>query len=350
MKEKQKHIFVFKVGSLGDSIVALPAIKNITNHYSQKLNFITNKPTEGIFPAWEIYKYTPFFNSVFEFDFTTNHIVELKQYVNSFKGEKILFYFADESGYKRNLRNYLFFKTIGFNKVFGWKECTGKYIKRDKKGKLLPVEPEYIRLQKIVEKYTGEKTQIKPEEGEFLLFPEKEKIERKFSFLTEKFFVLGIGGKNKIQRWDTQRYIDLLNQYPQNIKVVILGGKAEIDTAQQIEQNVANKEVINLCGETTILESGYILKQSCFYLGNDTGTAHLAGLTGTKCIIVSSARDNPGRWMPVGGNHIIIRKSPECAGCWLHADNCPQNSKCLNEITVKEVLDNLVKENLCNDE
>jgi ADP-heptose:LPS heptosyltransferase len=342
MHTLKTHIFVFKVGSLGDSIVALPAIKNIFSYYNKKLQFITNKPDLGIFPAWQIYKHTSYFNSVYEFQFTLQSIIELKKYVHSFEGQKILFYFADESGLKRNLRNYIFFKLIGFNEVYGWKECTGEYIKRNTDNSLREVLPEYIRLQNIVEKYTGQKTEIFPEKNFINFSPDFiNKINQKFFFLTEPFFVLGIGGKNKIQRWDINRYIEVLNSYPKKLKVIILGGKAEEEYAHKIEQLAQNKEVINLCGITSILESAYILKKAQFYLGNDTGTAHLAGLVGCKCIVISSARDNPGRWMPIGSNHIIIRKSPKCAGCWLHADNCKYNIMCLNDISPKEVLEKL---------
>jgi ADP-heptose:LPS heptosyltransferase len=342
MNNNKKHIFIFKVGSLGDTIVAFPAAKKIFTHYNKKIHFITNKPAPGIFPGWEIFKHSSFFDDAFEFDFTLKDILNLRKFVNSYKGEKILYYFVGESPLKRNLRNYLFFKLIGFDKVYGWKECIGKHIIRNADGNLKDLPPEHIRLQNIVEKYTGNTTKISTENN-FLNFSNEfiNNTTKKFSFISEPFLVLGIGGKNKIQQWDINRYIEVLNNYPNNLKVIILGGKTEEEYAHKIKELTYTKEVINLCGKTSILESAYILKKAEFYLGNDTGTAHLAGLVGCKCIVISSARDNPGRWTPIGDNHIIIRKAPKCAGCWLHADNCPNNIKCLNDIQVNEVLEHL---------
>ena len=62
-------IFIFKVGSLGDSIVSLPAIRKINDYYGDELHFITNKPSEGVLSAWEVYKLTNYFKDCFEFEY-----------------------------------------------------------------------------------------------------------------------------------------------------------------------------------------------------------------------------------------------------------------------------------------
>ncbi len=348
MSAQPKHIFVFKVGSLGDSIVALPAIDDIYRHYRQKLHFITNKPAHGVFPAWQLYQHTPFFSDAFEFDFSLSGILQLKKYIARQKGEKVLFYFADESPLKRNVRNYLFFKFIGIDKVYGWKECSGTYIKRDNTGKLLPVEPEYIRLRKIVEKYTAQK--IQPDiSHNYLVFPKdfSDTTHLKFPFVAKSsFLAVGLGGKNKIQQWDVERYASVINRINTST-IVILGGKTEDAQARRLQQLVPDKTVLNLCGQTTILESAYLLKHACAYLGNDTGTAHLAALVGCRCLVISSARDNPGRWTPVGNQHIVIRSSPPCAGCWLHVDTCPYNVQCLTSIDAQEVVEAFKSAEMC---
>lgn len=340
-------IFIFRIGSLGDSIVALPAIKKIHTYYNQQLHFITNKPDNGIFPAWELYKHTTYFEDVFEFEYDIQSIMRLRQYIAKIKGKKILYYFVDKSSFKRNFRNYLFFKLIGFDEIYGWKECIGKYILRDENAKLLEVESEYKRLENIVDKYISlnKNYEIK---YDFLKFSSnfKENSKIKFNFLSDKFIVLGIGGKTKIQRWDIENYISVLSNLDTTIKIVILGGNDENKDANVVKNSLINREVINLCGETTILESAYILSKAKVYFGNDTGTLHLASIVGCKCLVISSARNNIGRWNPYGNGHKIIRKKVDCGGCFL-SDNCQYDIKCMKDINKNEVLKKL--EEILND-
>ena len=69
-------------------------------------------------------------------------------------------------------------------------------------------------------------------------------------------------------------------------------------------------------------------------LTNDTGTMHLAVAVRTPCVAIFSARDFPGKWIPWGNNHKVIRKNPDCAICF--ADDC-QNNICMSEITIDKV-------------
>jgi len=214
------NVFIFRVGSIGDSIVALPAIRKIYRYYNKKLHLITNKPSRGVFPAWGVYSFTEYFEDKFEFSFSIKDIITLRRYVNSKKGKKILFYFADKSSFKRNFRNYFFFRLIGFDEIYGWKEAIGEYIERDNDGKLLEVEPEYIRLENIVDKYP-KLGKSKNYEYDFFKYEQKfiNECEQKFNyFLNEDFLVLGIGGKTKFQRWEIDNYIYILNKIEKTLK------------------------------------------------------------------------------------------------------------------------------------
>lgn len=73
------------------------------------------------------------------------------------------------------------------------------------------------------------------------------------------------------------------------------------------------------------------------YVGNDTGTMHLAASEGVPCVAVFSARDFPGKWHPIGLDHRVIRGRPDCEGCML--ERCEQHGmRCLLDIGVDEVL------------
>jgi ADP-heptose:LPS heptosyltransferase len=66
------------------------------------------------------------------------------------------------------------------------------------------------------------------------------------------------------------------------------------------------------------------------YLGNDTGTMHLAVAAGLRCVAVFSARDWPGKWDPYGSGHHVLRVDVSCAGCKLVT--CDRQMECLTGI------------------
>ena len=332
-------IFIFKVGSLGDSIVSLPAIRKINDYYGGELHFITNKPSEGVISAWEVYKLTNYFKDCFEFEYSLKSIIRLRKFIQKEKGKRVLFYFADISSFRRNFRNYLFFRILGITVIYGWKECTGDYIERDSSGRLIEVIPEYKRLVNIVDKYLDKKNNHL-ENTNYITFDSAivEKISLESSFINNEFIVLGIGGKTDIQKWSIFNYVETLKYLSEEIAVIILGGASDYDDAERVQEQLPQLKIFNLCARTSIQESAYILSKAILYIGNDTGTAHLAGIVKTRCVVITSGRDNLERWTPFGDYHVIIRKRTDCEGCSLSSsEDCEFNVKCMNEIDIKDV-------------
>ena len=65
------------------------------------------------------------------------------------------------------------------------------------------------------------------------------------------------------------------------------------------------------------------LERCAFYLGNDTGTMHMAVAAGIPCVAVFSSRDFPGNWYPYGNGHVVFRTPIKCEGCFL--EKCIEN-------------------------
>src|SRR5205085_2524024 len=80
-----------------------------------------------------------------------------------------------------------------------------------------------------------------------------------------------------------------------------------------------------------------VLARCRLFVGNDTGTLHLAAAAGTPCVGVFAAQDWPGRWQPYGLGHTVLRRPVPCEGCRLTV--CTREGmRCLREITVEDVL------------
>jgi heptosyltransferase III len=149
---------------------------------------------------------------------------------------------------------------------------------------------------------------------------------------------VAIGSKMPSKCWPLERYAKVLRHLRESKGVypIFLGGNEDSDPSSELIAQIGG-EGLNLCGLLGIRESAAVLAGCRIYLGNDTGPMHLAASEGTPCVAVFSARDYPGSWFPVGSNHEVIRKSIDCEGCMLQ--HCvDRRNECLTEISAHEVI------------
>ena len=147
---------------------------------------------------------------------------------------------------------------------------------------------------------------------------------------------VGVGGK-KFLRWPMEKYGELLRRTAGlGIVPVFFGGPeniAEIDALISrlgFGINAAN------AGLKGLRETIALMEHCRFYVGNDTGTLHMAVAAGLRCVGIYSAHSQPGCWSPYGPDHIVIRHDLPCSGC-LH-NVCPLGRPaCIEDISVDEV-------------
>ncbi len=133
---------------------------------------------------------------------------------------------------------------------------------------------------------------------------------------------LAPGSKMQAKKWPEDRFehvgLTLLHRFP-DLRLVVVGGPGEIPLGDRLCRAWGDRAV-NLSGALSVWESAALLERCTLYVGNDTGTMHLAASVATPCVAIFSARDNPGKWEPAGRGHIVLRHEVPCAGCML--DTC----------------------------
>jgi len=144
----------------------------------------------------------------------------------------------------------------------------------------------------------------------------------------------GVGGKKL--RWSMENFEELCRRVvPLGIFPVFLGGR---ENAAEIAETISRLG----CG-CNAADMGFNLRQTIafmghckFYVGNDTGTLHMAVAAGLKCVGIYSAQNYPGIWYPYGNGHTVIRHDVRCGGCL--KSSCPRGrADCIGDITVDEV-------------
>lgn len=170
-------------------------------------------------------------------------------------------------------------------------------------------------------------------------------------FAERKLIAVAPGSKWESKIWAEERFeavvAKLIEKY--DVFPVIFGGEEDREKGNRLIEKW--NRGANAAGKLNIRQASAGLAHCQIYLGNDTGTMHLAAAVETPCVAVFAAIDYGGRWRPFGEKHIIFREKVECEACYKEV--CPFENKCLRQISperVFEACEKIIEENLSTDE
>lgn len=150
-------------------------------------------------------------------------------------------------------------------------------------------------------------------------------------------FVCCIGGKQEVSRWPLEKYRTLLTRIIRetSARPVFLGGPRDAEDIRALMRSLPEGQAFYAETLTSDLWLSICFMSLCsFYLGNDTGSLHMAAAAGLPCVAVCSSHDPAGLWVPWGENNRIFRcePPPACTGC--RRQRCPKGSPapCLDSI------------------
>lgn len=142
----------------------------------------------------------------------------------------------------------------------------------------------------------------------------------------------------KAKCWLPENYIELalklINFY--DAYILLLGGPAETRLNSRILKKVPKDKVIDLSGQTDILQLASLLKRCRLLVTNDTGPMHMAAALTTPVVAIFGSTD-PVTTSPFERRHALIYKKVSCSPC--HKRICPIDHKCMTQITAGEVFE-----------
>lgn len=339
------NILVFRVGQLGDTLVSLPAIHAIRQrHPRSRLILLTERQdAAGYVSSWDVLGPTGWFADLvfyrpargfFSRLFTLLRLAWRLRRL----GCETVYDLAPERTSTQSRRDRVFFGWFaGIHDYRG-----GGYLAKPGKdtGGLLPrIEPEWKRLLRVVG-VDAKSDFLLPVPGADRRMAH-ERLARLGLPAGVRLLGVGAGSKMSSKIWPLERFrevgLRLLRDHP-DIVLLVVGGRDDAERGDTLCRAWGSR-AHNLAGELSPYGSAEVLRQCLAYLGNDTGVMHLAGMVGTPCVGLFSARDYPGQWEPYGEGHVVLRHETDCAGCML--DVCPYENRCLGQITAAEVMQSL---------
>jgi heptosyltransferase III len=335
------RVLIYRIGSLGDTVVALPCFHLIARSFPRAHRvLLSNFPVHAKAPAAAavlgdsglVGGYMPYTIGTRRPD----ELLRLAWRIRRFRPD-VLVYLTPPRGERAVKRDALFFRLCGVREIVGLP--TGDLAKNRYDAANRLMERESARLLRCISPL-GDADDSDLHNWDLLLTDEET---AKANALLARFgkrsiIACGPGTKQQAKDWGQEKWRELLKRlsakFP-DFGLVLIGAKDDRSVSDYTAAGWT-APVLNLCGEITPRESAAVIRRARLFLGPDSGPMHLAAACGVPCVIAFASVDYRGRMFPVGEIHRPIYHEVECFNCRLSV--CTEKKKiCINSISVEEM-------------
>jgi heptosyltransferase-3 len=351
-----KRVLVYRLGSLGDTLIALPALHLTARAFPQaERRMLTSFPPHAKAPpSSAILEHTGLIQGYFRYTYKTRSPRELLalwwQLIRW--RPQVLVYMSGPRSVSSAKRDAAFFRLCGIRRLIGVPITEDMQQYRPEKGTIIngnplgevTLEPEAARLVRNLAEL-GDAHLEDPSSWSLHLTPQEyAKAAEVLQPADDRpLIAVSVGTKMQSKDWGRDNWRNLLSRlamiYPQH--ALVLCGAPEESEASEFAasgwREFAQGPALNLCGVLTPRETAAVFARALIFLGHDSGPMHLAAAVQTPCVAVFSSRNIPRVWFPYGNQHQVLYHYVDCGGCVL--ETCTiEKKKCIMSITVDEVI------------
>jgi ADP-heptose:LPS heptosyltransferase len=341
-----ERVLVYRLGSLGDTIVALPCFHQIARAFpNAHRRLLTNVPVHSKAPAaYSVLESSGLITTRdghLRYPIGTRNgaeLLALRRQVRQWQPQ-VLVYLTARPRWQQVVRDVAFFRFCGIPYILG------APFSRDARAHHSDAasgvyETEASRLARNISAL-GAIDLKDPANWDLRLTP----VEHAHAAAVllpldgRPLFACSVGTKVQAKDWGIDNWRTVLQGLAQKLPEygLVLVGSTEERAISDHAAAAWQGRSINLCGSLTPRGSAAVLERARFFLGHDSGPMHLAAAVQTRCVAIFSARNRPAVWFPCGSGHEILYHRTDCWGCGL--ETCiKQRKKCLTAITPDAVL------------
>ena len=343
MQNGIERVLIYRLGSLGDTVVALPCFHQVARAYpNAERCLLTNIPVHSKAPgAFSVLEGSGLVHSFMRYPIATRslgELITLQRQIRAYRAQ-VLVYLTPRRQAGEVLRDAAFFRLCGIPQIVGLP------LARDARTNRLDAEtesyePEAARLARLLRGLGKIDLDDAANWDLGLTLDEHRRAAEALEPVQGRpLLACSVGTKVQAKDWGQENWRSLLDilatELPQ-FGLVLIGANEESAVSEFAAASWAGRSV-NLCGRLAPRESAAVLMRARLFLGHDSGPMHLAAAVGTPCVPVFSARNRPRTWFPWGSQHEVIYHRTDCWGCDL--ETCiEQKKKCLTSILPAEVL------------
>jgi heptosyltransferase III len=337
-----KKVLIYRLGSLGDTIVTLPALHVVERAFphAQRL-MLTNIPVNAKAPAAAaVLGDSGLVHGYMDYPLKTRSVGKLARVwwqIVRYRPD-IVVYLMRRRGKNSVTRDAWFFRLCGVRRIVGLPVGEDAKDRYDAETGMWESEADW--LLRRVESLGGADAGDSGLWDLHLTEAEQEKGRAALQMLAgTPLIACGPGTKMQAKDWGRENWKELLARASRQWRgygLVLVGAREDTEVSDYAAAGWQGP-VLNLCGRLTPRETAAVLQHTELFLGPDSGPMHLAAIGGVPCAIAFAAREARGRWFPAGQGHSIVYHQVECEGCMLN--ECIEKKKmCLATISVDEML------------
>ena len=332
-----QKILVFRTGSMGDSICAMPAMVNIRENFKEcSIDLLTNSG-KGYASLVSIERLISpgIFDSIINYEnMSRSELISILKH-NKYD---LVIQLPQYGAYLHTLvRDMIFFRfVIKIRSGFGWQYSKHIFFKKTQ-GEYGVNINERDRLNNIL----SENGLIKGEPNKYPFqltdsdYKATQSIWESLSIDGSKPLIgVIVGAKRPQNRWPLSNFEQIIKHYSNSYNFLFIGSEEDANLVNEL-LNYSN--TYSCCGLLTPLQSGIMLQRCIMTISNDTGPMHLSYAFGQPLIALFSNRDYPKRWYPPESEYNIVFRATgiECSICL--SETC-KNNICMKKITPQEVI------------
>jgi asparagine synthase (glutamine-hydrolysing) len=345
-----RHILIFRIGQLGDTIISLPAMQAVRRRYPDaRFTLLCDRhPGKSYVLASDLLGRGGLFDEILSYPVRDElamsqpwSIAPVLAAIRSRKCDTLAYLAPSGRSPAQINRDRRFFVLAGVKHFIGMKDFA--ILPEKVSGKPLPQVPSEADL--LLDRLRADGIPV-PAPGQAcadLRLGLAERVEvadwlgQLCSDKGRAWIGVAPGSKMPAKRWPEERFRDVVAQLAEEFEVwpVVFGGSEDAAMGRRLLS--AWRCGYNAAGELSLRGSAAALRHCVFLLTNDTGTMHLAAAVDVPCVAVFSARAAPGLWCPQGRGHQVFRAQIDCEGCGL-LECIERKNECLQRITVEQVL------------
>ena len=340
-----ESILIYRLGSLGDTLVALPTFRAVRRSFpTARIVALTNIPVSPKAPSLpSILENTGLVDEAFNYPIGVRVWAVLRRLRKEIARRRFAvgINLSERRDAWKSLRDHLFLRSCGIPRIIGT-----PWLPRDP-GRVPDrftglYEWEAVHLARRVSSL-GPVDLDDPASWDLALTAAETAAAA--DFLSEggipgDFLAVSVGTKADVNDWTESNWTGLARglaaRFP-SLPIVAFGAGEEYARMEGCLAEWRGPK-LNLCGRLPIRITAAALARARLFIGHDSGPMHLAATMGVSCVGIFSARNRPGRWYPRGRRNSILYRQTPCFGCQLA--ECPQFDKmCIRAIGVDEVIE-----------
>jgi heptosyltransferase III len=311
--EGPANLVIFRIGSIGDTVVAMPCFHAIARAFPEHRKILlTDTVAYARASSVEtVLQGTGFIHDTLYFPVgrgKITHSVALARQLRQLRATALV-YLAPRTTLLQVYRDLLFFRAAGIHNIVGAPVGIGALECRvdPLTGEL---EHEVERLARVL----GATLPVDLSESSFdlcLSAAEHDTASERLSGLLGRrrpILALSPGAKIAAKDWGEERWdalIGLLRVRVPSVSLVFIGAPDERALTERLAQRWPGAK-LNFCGELTPRESAAVLKRCDLLACHDSGPMHLAASQGTHCVALFGNFNQPRQWFPYGTGHVVI--------------------------------------------